>query len=419
MISGAIAGALVLLAPGLPGPLLPFLALTCGAWFCARAAVAVRTFAHALLVGFSLSLGAFSCAAFLFLGAWPGLSDGELPATPALLLWSSGVLPVSILAFPIAVHSLRSFALEVRLFLFALLWLSVWRALGALSLTWWWPSPELAIAPGPLRGLLGAFGPLVAPALIFAFGACLAARRVLVCFVSFSALVLASAAGSVSSPLVHSPSAPARVVFSFSGAGHPLDSPPDGAVWIWAFSENALLRSGTKLMALPARIVHAAGVDARSRAVRWHRGRVLAPRPKWPSVPFLEGLPTALSVSPDSLEVDVLVCYEAAFPRRGDGAWIVHSGSLAAKGAGWRARMVARTDLRHSIVRAVESARFVVRVVDAGPSGLVRPDGVYLALPLSSSSFPVSWAAVRYRSPRTPYEMVREWSISQLELLLF
>ena len=419
MIWGAAAGALAVLAPVLPGQLLPFLALVCGASFCARAALGVRSFAGASFVGFSLSLGASLCAAFLFLDAWPGFSDGELPVTSVLIVWSSGAFLVSIVAFPIVVYCLRSFPIELRLFLFVLLWLSVWRALGVFSLAWWWTGPELAIAAGPLRGLLGSFGPILAPAVIFAFGACLVRRELLTCVLALNVLLLASAAGLVSSPVVHASPAPARVVFSFASAGDPFDFPPAGPVWIWAFSENALLHSGTQLRVLPVGIVHAAGVDVRYRAVRWHRGRVVARRHKWPSVPWLEVLGASLSVAPDSAEVDVLVCYEAAFPRRGDGAWIVHSGSLASKASGWRARMVERLDLRHSIVRAVASARFVVRVVDAGPSGLVRPDGVYLALPPSSLSFPVSWAAVRYRSPRTPYELVREWFISQLELLLF
>ena len=381
--AAALSGALLPAAPGLPGPWLPTLSwlvygVLLALWLVPRPRVpALRGLGDALLH----ALAAVASGAFLFLTSWPGVPDDSLPPPALLVAWS--MLPCLVL-FVLAVlaRSLpRAVPRPLVVFAFVALFLLGWRALAAHSLAWWWTPPDSALASGPLRLLLPLLGPIVSPAaaaalasVVLALGPVRRAGAVLAVALALPALAfrpLSAVPPSLEGPLL---------VLEAPGPSDPFAAPPASA-FLWLLSENAALAHGVPRYGVPRALAHVVAVTADGAAVQFVAGRRHGPFAKRHALPFIESPSPAPPFEAGLLPV--YLCSDASFSFAHGAALAAHTGSLGAARPGWRRRWMARSDLRHSQARALESGAYVVRAVEHAPSGVVFPDGSFHSVAFS------------------------------------
>ena len=383
VLAAALSGAALPAAAGLPGPLLPTAAWLCygvllASWLAPASPspplrALARVLVHALCAAFS--------GAFLFLTSWPGVAPDSLPAPPVLLVWSMLpcllLLVLAALARPLAPRVPRALVV----FAFVALFLLGWRALAASSLAWWWTPPDSALASGPLSVLLPAFGPILSPALVAALAGLVLFLRGVRRAGALLAVALALSAFALRPGPVVPPSAQGPLlVLEGPRSPDPFASPP-GAAFLWLLSENAALPRGVPLYGVPPDLAHVVAVTADAGVVQFAAGRRHGPYPKRHALPFIERPSPPIPVS--SGLVPVYLCSDASFTLAHGSALAAHTGSLAASRPGWRRRWMARSDLRHSQARALESGAYVARAVEHAPSGLVFPDGSFHPVVLS------------------------------------
>ena len=396
--ASALSGALLPLCAGLPGSVAPTLAwvlygVLVALWLPqVRVDFSFRSFLPNVLH----SLFSVSSASIIFLGSWPGVPVDSLPSPLFLVLWSSFPCLLSFtLAYVVSFFRNR-FPREVIVFLFISLFLTSWRFLAELSYAWWWTPPDSALASGALAPLLSFLGPILSPSFVASLSALLLRVGVLPAFVvfavGFSGLILFS---DRSAPWTFSSGA-YEVILEFPSDSDPFDRPPASAPYLWLLSENAAVLHDVPFYGSYSSIAHIVAVTSSGDVVQILRGRRLASFPKRHPLPFIERFVPSTSDLP--LGLPVYLCSDASFTYAHSSVLAVHTGSLSSTRPGWRRRLMARYDLRHSRARALESGAYVVRAVEEAPSGFVHPDGRFsmVTFPLRGSfRLPSSFSPVR------------------------